>query len=65
MLIFCWPLSWPVKIDATLFKVNMTNHSQDITKKMFQWRLKVPSHKQILLCNTYIQTKYFTFSEET
>ena len=40
MLIFCWPLPFLVKIDTTIFEVNMTNHSQDITKKQFQRQLR-------------------------
>ena len=39
----------------------MINHSQDIMKKQFQQQLKVPSHQQTLLCNTFIEKKYFTF----
>ena len=44
MLIFYWPLPLLAKIDDATFKVNITNHSQDITKKQFQGQLKVPSH---------------------
>ena len=50
-----------MKIDATRFDVKMTTHSQDITKKQ-SYR---PPHKQILLCNMYIQGKYFSLHGET
>lgn len=36
-----------VKICAASFNVNMTNHSQDITKK----QVTIILHKQTLLCN--------------
>ena len=36
-----------VKIYAVSFNVNMTNHSQDITKK----QVTIILHKQTLLCN--------------
>ena len=66
MLIFCWPFPLLEKTDFTTFKVNMTNHSQDILHMQFQRQMKVPSHKQTLLCNTYIEEQYFTFFlEET
>ena len=48
MLIFYWPLPMLAKIDDVTFKVNMTNPSQDITKKQFQGQLKEPLHKQTL-----------------
>ena len=35
LLIFCWPLPQLVKIDVTTFEINMTYHSQDITKSSF------------------------------
>ena len=39
------------KIDAAKFEVNIPNHSQDITEKKIQQKLKVPLHKQTLLHN--------------
>ena len=50
-----------VKTDAAIFEVNMTNHSQDSTKKQFRRQLKESSHKQSLLWNRFIEKKYFTF----
>ena len=57
----CWLLSLLVKNDDASFKVNMANHSQDITKKQFQGELKVPSQKQSLFHNIYKKKKKFTF----
>ena len=42
-------------------EANMTNHSQDITKQQFQQQLTVPSHKQTLLRNSYVEEKYSIF----
>ena len=58
---FCWLLLLLVKIDAAIFEVNMTNHSQDITKKQFQQQLVVPPHKQTLLRNMYMKENYLTY----
>lgn len=61
MLLFCWLLTLLVKNDAAIFEVNMTNHSQDITKNQFKRQLKVQSRKQTLLCNKYLEEKYSAF----
>ena len=50
--IFCWLLHLLLKIDAATFEVNMTNHSQDITRKQYQRQVTVPSYEQTLLRNT-------------
>ena len=42
--IFSWLFLLLVKIDTATFEVNMTNHSQDITKKQFQQQLTVLPH---------------------
>ena len=33
VLIFCWPVSLLVKDDAAIFGINVSNHSQGITRK--------------------------------
>lgn len=48
------------EVNIVIFAINMTNHSQYITKKKFQRQLKVPSWKRTLLCNMFIAEKYFT-----
>ena len=58
---FCWLLFLLVKTDTAIFEVNMTNHSQDITKKQFQQQLVAPPHKQTLLRNTYMEENYLTY----
>lgn len=50
-----------MKIDLTIFKINMTDHSQDITKKQLQRQLKAPFYKKTLLGNIYIKEKHFAF----
>ena len=40
---------------SATFEVNMTNHSQDITKKQYQQQLTVPPHKQTLVRNSYME----------
>ena len=35
-----------VKIDPVIFEVNITNYSQDITKKHFHPQLTIPQHTQ-------------------
>ena len=42
----------------------MTNYSRDITKKHFLRQLIIPPHKQTLLSNTYMEEKYFRYTEE-
>ena len=42
VLIICWLLPLLVEIDAATFVVNMTNQSQDITKKQFRRQLSLP-----------------------
>ena len=59
-MISCWLLPLLVKTDAASFKVNLKNHSQDITKKQFQRHLKLPRCKQTLLHSTYME-EYFIF----
>ena len=40
---------------SATFRVNMTNNSQDITKKQYQQQLTVPPHKQTLVRNSYME----------
>lgn len=49
-----------VKIDDATFEVNITNNFQDITKKQFQWQLRVPPHRQTFLHHTFMDENYFT-----
>ena len=48
-----------LKTHTATFEANMTNYFQDITKN--QRLLTVPSYELTLLCNMYIEEKYFTF----
>lgn len=61
MLIFYWPLPLLAKIDDATFKVNITNHSQDTTKKSFQRQMMVQVDRQTLLRNTSMEGKSFIF----
>ena len=45
----CLLLPLLVKIDSVTFEVNMTDHSQDTTKKLSQWQLKVMLYKQFIV----------------
>ena len=49
------------KSDAATFEVNMTNHSQDITKRQFEQKMTVSPHKKTLLYNMKMEEKCFTF----
>ena len=40
---------------SATFRVNMTNNSQDITKKQYQQQFSVPPHKQTLVWNSYME----------
>ena len=40
---------------SATFRANMTNNSQDITKKQYQQQLTVPPHKQTLVRNSYME----------
>ena len=50
-----------LKIDTAIFEAIMTNHSEDITKNLFQRQLMVPLRKQTLLRITFMEEKYSTF----
>lgn len=41
--------------DTAIFKVNMTDYSQDIRKKQFQRQLNLPQYKQNVLLDTYVE----------
>ena len=58
VLIIFWLL---VKIDTVRCEVDMTYHSQNITKKRFKRQLAVPPRKETLLRKTYMEEKHFTF----
>ena len=57
VLIFSWLLPLHLKIDTFPFEVSFTNHSKSTTKKQFQRKLTILSHKQTLLRNSYIEKK--------
>ena len=50
-----------MKIDASIFKVNMRNPSQDITKRQFS--TTIDGITQTLLCNKYMGVIHILFKE--